>query len=190
MRRSGHVESAPARNAASAGNCARAEDTYFAQYTATFHMSGIAGAWNLDGRPMAADVLSAMSRTLRHRGRDGEGHRIAGSVGLSCQHLWVTPEEQGERQPIVARQGDSGTMLVLDGRLDNREELLRALALSPHRAISDAACVLAAYETWGDGFGAHLNGDFAVAIFDSDAQRLVLARDAIGIRPLYYFHSP
>jgi asparagine synthase (glutamine-hydrolysing) len=153
-------------------------------------MSGIAGAWNLDGRPMAADVLSAMSRTLRHRGRDGEGRRLAGSVGLSCQHLWVTPEEQGEHQPIVARQEASGAMLVLDGRIDNREEIIGALALKRYGAVSDATCVLAAYEAWGDGFPAHLNGDFAVAIFDPRNQRLVLARDAIGIRPLYYFHSP
>lgn len=153
-------------------------------------MSGLAGAWNLDGRPMTADVLSAMSRTLRHRGRDGEGHRIVGPLGLSCQHLWVTPEEQGEHQPIVARQEDSGAMLVLDGRLDNREDILGALPMRLDRASSDAACALAAYEAWGDGFAARLNGDFAVAVFDPRGPRLILVRDAIGVRPLYYFHSP
>jgi asparagine synthase (glutamine-hydrolysing) len=153
-------------------------------------MSGIAGAWNLDGRPMAEDVLMAMSRTLRHRGRDGEGHWIAGSVGLSCQHLWVTPEEQGEHQPILARRADSGARLVMDGRLDNREELFDALPVRPAHAISDGACVLDAYEAWGDRFAARLNGDFAIAIFDPHLQQLVLVRDAIGVRPLYYFHSP
>ena len=78
-------------------------------------------------------------------------------------------------------------MLVMDGRLDNRDELLHALGLPA--AASDGACALAAYETWGDAFPERLNGDFAIAVFDEPRRRLLLARDAIGVRPLYYFHS-
>jgi asparagine synthase (glutamine-hydrolysing) len=147
-------------------------------------MSGIAGVWNLDGRPLNADVLSGMTTALRHRGPDGEGRRLKGAVGFACQHLWVTPEEIGEVQPIVGR---AGIMLVMDGRLDNRDELVHALELS--QQSSDAACALAAYERWEEDFAERLTGDFALAVFDAPNQRVLLARDAIGIRPLYYFRS-
>jgi len=147
-------------------------------------MSGIAGLFHMDAGPADDALLARMSATLRHRGPDGEGRRVAGPAGFAWQHLWVTPEEVGEVQPLV---GQSGAMLVMDGRLDNRDELLHAMELP--RATSDAGCVLAAYETWGEQFAERLNGDFALAVFDPRQPRLLLARDAIGIRPLYYHKS-
>jgi asparagine synthase (glutamine-hydrolysing) len=147
-------------------------------------MSAIAGVWNVSGEPLDPTVLSRMSAALGHRGPDGEGRHVAGAIGFAHQRLWVTPEDAGEIQPLAGR---GGAMLVMDGRLDNRDELLPALGLA--RTASDAACALGAYEAWGDGFAAHLNGDFAVAIFDELKQRLLLARDAIGIRPLYYHRT-
>lgn len=148
-------------------------------------MSGIAGLWNLDGAPVDNAVLSAMSRTLRHRGPDGENSRVAGALGLAVQHMWVTTEETGELQPLVSPR--TGAMIALDGRMDNRDELLNALRLSAQ--TTDAALALAAYDEWGDEFAARLNGDFALAIFDHAKRRLLLARDVIGIRPLYYYRS-
>jgi len=147
-------------------------------------MSGIAGVWNRDGKELDVAVLRRISASLGHRGRDGEGWHARESVGLACQHLWTTAEEVGERQPLTSA---SGVVLAIDGRLDNRDQLLRELDLPP--TASDAACSLAAYERWGDRFAARLNGDFAIAVFDRASQQLVLARDAIGVRPLYYFLS-
>jgi asparagine synthase (glutamine-hydrolysing) len=144
-------------------------------------MSGIVGVFSLDARQADDALLARMSATLHHRGPDGEGRRVAGPVGFAWQHLWVTPEDAGEMQPLVGR---TGAMLVMDGRLDNRDEILRALELT--RDTSDAGCVLAAYETWGEGFAERLNGDFALAVFDPRQPRLLLARDAMGLRPLYY----
>src|SRR5688500_13674886 len=145
-------------------------------------MSGIVGVWNLDGAPLDARVLCAMSESLRHRGPDGEGRRVLRSLGFACQRQWVTHEEIGEIQPLV---GAAGVVLVMDGRLHNRDELLADLRLSP--TASDATCVLAAYERWDERFAERLDGDFAIAVFDESKQRLLLVRDAIGIRPLYYF---
>jgi len=122
-----------------------------------------------------------MSQAIRHRGPDGEHQVIAGSVGLAHRHLWVTPEEVGERQPLVGRRG---TLLALDGRLDNREELIARLDLA--RSASDATCLLAALEAWGEQAIERLAGDFAFAAYDPGVQRLLLARDAIGVRPIYY----
>lgn len=138
--------------------------------------------WHRDGQPLMPETLSAMSAAIAHRGRDGAGQRVAGSIGLACQHFWNTPEEHGETQPL---EGATGAMLVMDGRLDNRDEIIAALGLSPR--LSDATCVLAAYDAWDDRFADRLNGDFAIAIFDKAKQRLLLVRDAIGIRPLYYY---
>jgi asparagine synthase (glutamine-hydrolysing) len=144
-------------------------------------MSGIAGVWNVDGRPVDAGVLAAMSGALRHRGPDGERRRIAGPFGLAHQHLLTLPEEAREAQPL---EDASGVLLAFDGRVDNRRELLAALNLPG--STSDAAVVLAAYDAWRDRFASHLNGDFALAVFDPRVPRLLLARDCIGIRPLYY----
>jgi asparagine synthase (glutamine-hydrolysing) len=148
-------------------------------------MSGILGIWNLDGRPVEHAVLSRLSAPLAHRGPDGEGRWVQGPVGLACRLLRVTPESSAETQPLVHV---SGTVVVFDGRLDDRDELLALLGGTPDISDNspDPALVLAAYAAFGDRFTEHLNGDFALALFDPKGQRLLLARDAIGIRPLYY----
>jgi asparagine synthase (glutamine-hydrolysing) len=147
-------------------------------------MGGISGVWNIDGRPMQARVMSEMTGRLQHRGLDGERSRVDGGVGFSCQHMWVAAEDHGSYQPIVA---ETGAMLMIDGRLDNRQELIAALGLDCR--ASDARCALSAYEAWQESFVERLDGDFAIAVFDPAAERLILARDAMGVRPLYYFHS-
>ncbi len=151
-------------------------------------MSGILGIWNLDGQPVERAVLARLSATLAHRGPDGEGLRLQGPVGLVCQLLRVTPESSTETQPLLH---PAGTVLVFDGRLDNRDDLLASLKASPglSAASPDSALVMAAYEVFGDRFPERLNGDFALGLFDPKRQRLLLARDAIGIRPLYYYRS-
>lgn len=148
-------------------------------------MSGIVGMWNLNGKPVEREVLARMSGTMAHRGLDGEEMWVDGSVGLACQLFRVTPESEKETQPLV---GPSGAVVVFDGRLDNREELLASLRDSyPVSSSSpDPALILAAYEAFGDRLPERLVGDFALGLFDPNRQRLLLARDAIGIRPLYY----
>ena len=134
---------------------------------------------------MEAGLLSRLSEPLAHRGPDGEGQWIEGPVGLACQLMRVTPESLHETQPLVH---PSGAVIVFDGRLDNREELLGLLkgAWGAETASPDPALVLAAYVAFGEGLAERLNGDFALAIYDPPRHRLLLARDAIGIRPLYY----
>lgn len=151
-------------------------------------MSGIVGMWNLNGKPVERELLGRMSATLAHRGPDGEAMWIEGPVGLACQLLRVTPESEKEIQPLV---DSSGNILVFDGRLDNRDGLLANLRDS-HQVSStspDPALVLAAYQAFGDRFPEKLVGDFALGLFDPTRQQLLLARDSIGIRPLYYCRS-
>lgn len=151
-------------------------------------MSGILGVWNLDGRPVEPGRLAQMSATLSHRGPDGEGQWLDGPVGLACQLMRVTPESRHETQPLVH---PGGTVIVFDGRLDNREELLDLLKAYPWIEVAspDPVLILAAYEAWGDRFPERLNGDFALALFDPRRKQLLLARDAVGLRTLYYYRT-
>ncbi len=150
-------------------------------------MSGIAGLWNLDGQPAEPTLLADLGAALAHRGGDGEGVWTEGSVGLVCRLARITPESLAEHQPVVGAWGD---VLVFDGRLDNRAELLGALDGAVDRGAPDSDLVLAAHERFGDRFVERLAGDFALALFDPRRQRLFLARDPIGVRPLYYHHGP
>lgn len=149
------------------------------------YLSGITGVWQIDGRPVARATLARMSAELAHRGPDGEQLVTRGDVGLATQHLWITPESLGEVQPL---EGPGGVLLVMDGRLDNREDLVTLLGQPA--AASDARLALAAFQRWGEDFAGHLNGDFAIGVFDPAARCLVLARDAVGVRPMYFFHRP
>jgi asparagine synthase (glutamine-hydrolysing) len=148
-------------------------------------MSGLAGLWNLDGRPADRALVFAVASTIAHRGGDHFGVWSGGAAGFACQLRRVTPESASECQPVV---DGGGPVLLFDGRLDNREELLAEVTIDGlPRDAPDSTLVLAAWHEWGDGFLARLQGDFAVALFDPREQQLVLARDPVGCRPLYYW---
>ena len=150
-------------------------------------MSGLAGIWHLDQRPGAELELPRLSAALAHRGPDAAGAWSAGNIALASQLLRVSTESTGERQPAIDARGN---VLLLDGRLDNRVELLDWLR---NREVTlespDSALILAAWRAWGDAFLQHLNGEFALALFDSKTRTIRLGRDAIGVRPLYYWSN-
>ncbi len=149
-------------------------------------MSGIAGLFNLDGRPVDRDQLARMSEALAHRGPDGSGAWISGPVGLAHRMLHTTPEALLETQPL--QDEDGKLCLVLDGRIDNREELRAALEAQGLRLrdATDAELVLRSYQAWGEECGSRMIGDFAFALWDQRQRRLVCVRDALGARPLFY----
>ncbi|HYM23839.1 MAG TPA: asparagine synthase-related protein, partial [Vicinamibacterales bacterium] len=152
-------------------------------------MSGILGIWHPDGRPADRAELARLAATIRHRGGDAEGLRIDGAAGLAVHIRRVTPESARETQPVV---DDQGAMLAFDGRLDDRDDLIAALDGDGgvSRESPDSSLVLAAYRRLGEACLARLNGDFALAVHDPRRRRLLLARDAIGVRPLYYHATP
>jgi asparagine synthase (glutamine-hydrolysing) len=152
-------------------------------------MSGICGVWNLDGRPVETALLARLSARLAHRGSDAEGSWIEGAIGLACHLHRVTPQSSTETQPLL---DSSGAVVVFDGRLDNREEVLASVERAPGITADapDPTLVLATYQAFGDRFPERLNGDFALGLFDPGRRQLLLARDAIGIRPLYYARTP
>jgi asparagine synthase (glutamine-hydrolysing) len=149
-------------------------------------MSGIAGIVRFDGAPFEPGLIEAMTAAMAHRGPDGIRHWRKGSVALGLCMLRTTPESLEETQPLANE--DESLVLVMDGRLDNWVELRAELLArgSVLRTRSDAELVLRAYETWGRECLGHLDGDFALAIWDARRQALFCARDRLGTRPFNY----
>ncbi|HKS96501.1 MAG TPA: asparagine synthase (glutamine-hydrolyzing) [Terriglobia bacterium] len=150
-------------------------------------MSGIAGIFNLDGRPAELALLRAMTDAVSHRGPDSAGYWADGPVALGHRMLHSTPESLEESQPLLDETGD--LCLVLDGRIDNREDLRAAIEQAGGRLRdrTDAELVLKAYGCWGEDCPARILGDFAFVVWDRRHRRLFCARDPLGMKPFYYY---
>lgn len=149
-------------------------------------MSAIAGIWRLDGRPDAGQACGRMLDALEPYGPHASDLWDADGVALGRRLHRTVPEDAFDDQPL---SGGAGTLrLVADLRLDNRGDLAVELGLRAaevHR-MCDAALLLAAWERWEAACFDHLVGDYAFALFDRRRRRLVLARDPMGRRPLFY----
>jgi asparagine synthase (glutamine-hydrolysing) len=150
-------------------------------------MSGIAGIYYVDGRPVERTDIQQMVDSIAHRGPDGCGVWTDGSVGFGHRMLWTTPESLHEKLPLTNKTGD--LTITADARIDNRDELIPALSFNgrPRETIADSEIILAAYEKWGEKCPEKLLGDFALAIWDKRKQTIFCARDPIGIKPFYYY---
>jgi asparagine synthase (glutamine-hydrolysing) len=125
-----------------------------------------------------------MIHTLHHRGPDGYGFHVEDSVGLAHARLSIIDLSTGD-QPIANEDGSVWT--VFNGEIFNYVELRATLQQAGHvfRTQSDTETIVHAYEEYGDRFVEHLNGQFAIALWDKKRGRLLLVRDRLGIRPLY-----
>jgi asparagine synthase (glutamine-hydrolysing) len=152
-------------------------------------MSGIAGVFHCGGNFVSQHELSQMGETCAWRGLDGISYLAKKHVGLVHQMLHTTPESLLEKQPLSDPLGQ--LHLVMDGRVDNREELRKDLinkGFSP-RLDTDAELVLQAYQCWGETCPEKIIGDFALVIWDERKRQLFCARDIFGTRPLYYWSN-
>jgi asparagine synthase (glutamine-hydrolysing) len=152
-------------------------------------MSGIAAIFNLDGAPAEAAVLDRMLAATPYRGPDGCGRFVSGPLALGHVMLRCTPESEAETQPLADQSGQ--IVLSLDGRVDNRDELSRALTdvgFVP-RTGTDAELVLCAYQAWGAEAPRRIIGDFAFVVWDGARRRMLCARDIFGVRAFYYHHG-
>jgi asparagine synthase (glutamine-hydrolysing) len=149
-------------------------------------MCGITGiVCGSDAQPVDAERLRIMCRSLRHRGPDDEGVYIQAGVGLAVRRLAVI-DVPGGRQPV---SNEGGTVhAVFNGEIYNHQSLRRELSRRGHRFVSgsDSEILPHLYEECGVDFPARLEGMFAIALWDEARRRLVLARDRVGIKPLYY----
>ncbi len=153
-------------------------------------MSGIAGIIHFDGKPVEPGLIEKMTSAMAHRGPDGIHHWVKGSVALGQCMLRTTPESLEEHQPLTNE--DESLVLVMDGRVDNWEELRGELLGrgAVLRTCADAELVLRAYEIWGRDCLTHIDGDFALVIWDTQRREAFCARDRMGHKPLnYHWHE-
>src|SRR6267154_422417 len=141
------------------------------------------GSWNLDGRKADRQYLAKAGEMLAPYGPDGRGAYIKDNVGILYYAFHTTRESRKEAQPCVT---PSGAVPTWDGRLDNREELVRELREVLTISATDVEIVAAAYEAWGTACFARLIGDWALSVWDPRNRLLILAKDPIGTHPLYY----
>ncbi len=152
-------------------------------------MCGIAGLWRFHGEPIDPDRLQAMIDTLAHRGPDGEGLWIQGSVGLAHRRLAIVDLSEGGAQPMVSSDGN--VVVTFNGEIYNYQDLRRELEQGGvvFRSTSDTEVLLHLYEREGEQMLSKLRGMFAFAMWDADRQRLFFARDRIGKKPFFYRHD-
>ncbi|MBI4386190.1 MAG: asparagine synthase (glutamine-hydrolyzing), partial [Elusimicrobia bacterium] len=146
-------------------------------------MCGIAG---FAGRPRGASeaLLETMTETLRHRGPDDSGFYCRAGVGLGSRRLAVIDLESG-KQPI---SGERGHVVVFNGEIYNFKPLRSELERRGHRfkTHADTEVIVHLYEEKGVECFKDLSGMFAIALWDPEKEQLVLARDPLGVKPLYY----
>lgn len=146
-------------------------------------MCGIVG---VVGRVASGDAVERMTQLIVHRGPDDMGMHVVGMVGFGMRRLAIIDRAHG-RQPIRNESGD--ITVVYNGEIYNHQELRRELEAKGHRfsCTSDTEVLVHGYEEWGeDGLLNRLNGMFAFAIHDQGKGRVFLARDRMGVKPLYY----
>ena len=150
-------------------------------------MCGICGIYNYKtSQPADAELLERMTQVVAHRGPDDQGLWCDGSVGIGMRRLSIIDLSTGH-QPL---SNEDGTIwIVFNGEIYNYLDLRKELIANGHvfQTQSDTEVVVHAYEMWGDDCTLRLNGIFGFAIWDQRRQRLFLARDHYGVKPLYYF---
>ncbi len=149
-------------------------------------MCGICGQYNFgEQKPVLPGTIKAMAGTLVHRGPDDEGYFFSGALGLGFRRLSIIDLEGGH-QPMSDQEGT--VWVVFNGEIYNFPELraeLEALG-HPFRTRCDTEVIIHGYKQWGAEVFNHLNGMFGLAIWDDRRKRLILARDAAGIKLVYY----
>ncbi len=150
-------------------------------------MSVQAGLWHFDGRAVDPFFLQRVSNAVATYGPDSCNEWFLGSTGMIYRAYHTTPESKIERQPHIFA---NGKVMTWDGRLDNRDDLMFALTSAGARPVTDVEIVAAAYDRWGTECFQKLIGDWALSIWDPETKSLVLARDYMAVRHLYYHVTP
>lgn len=148
-------------------------------------MCGIAGIFDFSAAAADRGLLERMTSTLGHRGPDGVGYLLHDEIGLGHRRLSIIDVEGGA-QPVGNE--DDTVQVVFNGEIYNFVELREELRELGHafRTRSDTEVIVHAYEQWGDDFVDRLNGIFAFALVDLVRKRILIARDHLGVKPLYY----
>lgn len=151
-------------------------------------MCGITGWIDFDHNLLSkSNIIKNMTDTLSHRGPDDSGYYMAKHVLLGHRRLIVV-DPRGGAQPMTRTEGDKNYTIIYNGELYNTEEVRKELIENgfKFRSYSDTEVLLMSYIFWGPECVHHINGIFAFGIWDEAQQRVFLARDPLGVKPLFY----
>ena len=153
-------------------------------------MCGLYGAFSFDGQSIDPGIAMAMSEKVARRGPDDQGEWFDGPVMLGHRRLAIIDLSPSGHQPM--HDTSERYSIVFNGTIYNYPELREVLIADGYRfnSHSDTEVILNAYACWGEQCTEKLHGMFAFAIWDTNRQSLYLARDRMGIKPLYYAHTP
>lgn len=150
-------------------------------------MCGIAGFTSPPQQTPNKEQLLAMTTAMQHRGPDASGHFLDAGIALGHRRLSIIDLSEAATQPMV--DVSKRYTIIYNGEVYNYLEVKQELGLTETQSKSDTDVILAAYQAWGADCLQKLNGMFAFAIWDKETQSLFLARDRMGIKPLYYTHA-
>jgi asparagine synthase (glutamine-hydrolysing) len=151
-------------------------------------MSGFAVLLDFSER-LVHERDAPLAAGIAYRGPHRQATRVVGPCSLMHAALWTTPEAKDEEQP--QRHVIRDFWLAADARVDNRDELIAALRSSTRQPLhTDADLILAAYERWGEDLVNHVVGDFGFALWDGEREELLIARDPLGLRPVFLARTP
>lgn len=160
-------------------------------------MCGICGIVGLKDKEVAEKSIAMMNAALAHRGPDDEGTFIENNIALGHRRLSIIDLSKNGHEPMFS--GDGRFVLVYNGELYNFKNLRLELQRSkvgdmeqayPFRTQTDAEVIIAAYQRWGVECLKYFNGMYAFALWDKQKEELFIARDRLGIKPLYYWQTP
>ncbi|CAN5428801.1 asparagine synthase (glutamine-hydrolyzing) [soil metagenome] len=147
-------------------------------------MCGIAGYFT-SGKQLSKESLEGMTTCLKHRGPDSAGYFHNGHTGLGHRRLSIIDLSTGSNQPMYS--ADGRYVIIFNGEIYNFQEIDKELNVTL-QTTGDTEVILEAYVQWGPSFVNRLNGMFALAIYDLQANTLFICRDRLGIKPIYYYH--
>ncbi|MBK9284927.1 MAG: asparagine synthase (glutamine-hydrolyzing) [Sphingobacteriaceae bacterium] len=153
-------------------------------------MCGLSGFIVCDNSTISLDELQIMNRTMINRGPDAEGYYyMNGKLGLASRRLKIKDLSDGANMPLSNE--DNSVQVVFNGAIYNFNELRQILIRDGHhfKTSGDTEVIVHSYEKWGIDCFSKFNGMFAIAIWDSKLEKIILARDRVGIKPLYYYYN-
>jgi asparagine synthase (glutamine-hydrolysing) len=150
-------------------------------------MCGISGIYDHGNITRAKDALAAMNDAMKHRGPDDDGIYADELVALGHRRLSIIDLSSAGHQPM--RSSDGNIEIVYNGEIYNYREVRDVLGKESFSTATDTEVIIRAWQKWGASCLEHLNGMFAFAIWDRSSGELFIARDRLGIKPLYYYHK-
>lgn len=152
-------------------------------------MCGIAGIIDFENYEIKQERLIAMSECLKHRGPDGDSNYLNKNIGVCHRRLAIIDLSIHGQQPMVEKKQIGELVISFNGEIYNHKELRVELQQKGHnfKSFTDTEVILKGFIEFGNSIWSKLEGFFAVAIWDTFTEKLVLARDSLGIKPLFYY---